>query len=374
MNYKVVSFYKYVPIENQEKLRDTLKSTCKYLLILGRILIGKEGINGAVCGKIEKIEEFKRILTKNQMFSDLTFREQETEKNTYHKLVTKARTEICAFGKDVDIMNPGIHLQPAELKQWYENNEEFIIVDARNEYEYNVGHFKNATKLPIQSFREFADIAPNELKEHKDKKIVFYCTGGIRCEKASAYMKERGFRKVYQLEGGIINYVNMFPNQEWEGGLFVFDDRLVSEVGEPITSCNFCHKGCEQYLNCHNLECDTLFICCKNCQMKMNKTCSKECNKSPRQRGELKPIQEIIGIVKNYYQKAGVALVRVEKDVMKKDMSITICGKTTTEFVQKIHELRDDDGRIIEEGSPGSLVTFPVKERIRKNDMVMVRV
>lgn len=108
--------------------------------------------------------------------------------------------------------------------------------------------------------------------------------------------------------------------------------------------------------------------------MKMNKTCSKECNKSPRQRGELKPIQEIIGIVKNYYQKAGVALVRVEKDVMKKDMSITICGKTTTEFVQKIHELRDDDGRIIEEGSPGSLVTFPVKERIRKNDMVMVRV
>lgn len=374
MLYQVISFYKYVPLENPEQFRDQLREYCQKNQILGRILIGTEGLNGAVCGEKNIIDEFKLFLTGYPLFDDLTFREQEYKENTYHKLVIKVRKEICAFGAEVDVVkSKGQHLSPHQLKEWYEKDEEFVIVDARNDYEFNVGRFKNAIKLPIKNFREFPEQSIKQLKPVKDKKIVLYCTGGIRCEKASAYLREQGFPQVYQVEGGIINYVNQFPNAHWEGGLFVFDDRLVSDVGSPITFCKHCEKECEQYVNCHNLDCDKLFISCDQCQKSMNKTCSEQCKNAPRQRKIKKSTanKKVVGIVENYYPKAKVALIKTT-DTINIYTKISFAGKTTDNVVQEITEMRDNQGQEIPFASAEQYVTLPVEEKVRKNDKVLL--
>lgn len=370
--YQVISFYQYVEIKAPEQFRDQLREYCQKNQILGRILVGKEGLNAAVSGKKEQIELFKQFLKQNPLLTDLTFREQETENNTYHKLVVKVRKEICAFGAEVNVVkNKGKHLPPQQLKEWYEKNEDFVIVDARNDYEFDVGRFRNAVKLPIKNFREFPEAA-KQLEAVKDKKIVLYCTGGIRCEKASAYLKEQGFPQVYQIEGGIINYVNQYPNTYWEGGLFVFDDRLVSDVGLPITFCNHCEKDCEQYVNCHNLDCDTLTIMCENCQERMNKTCSEACKNAPRQRKiNKKESKKVIGIVENYYPKAKAALIRTTEPLAI-NAKISFYGKTTENVFQEITKMRDDQGREIQSAEAEQYITIPVREKLRKNDKVVL--
>ena len=374
MPYQVISFYQYANVENPESLRDQLRLYCHKNNILGRILVGKEGINGAVCGEIAEIEQLKQFLTGYPLFADLTFREQIYQQNSYHKLVVKVRDEICAFGTEVNVAkSKGLHLKPQQLQEWYERNEDFVIVDARNDYEFEVGRFKNAVKLPIQNFREFPKAAIRELEQYKEKKIVLYCTGGIRCEKASAYLKEQGFPQVYQVEGGIINYVNQFPDTNWEGGLFVFDDRLVSDVGQAITSCTFCEKDCEQYVNCHNLDCDRLFIVCKQCQISMNQNCSEECKNAPRQRklSNKKGHQKVIGIVENYYPKAQVALIKTTHS-LNIYSTISIAGKTTKNVMQEVAEIRSENGEEIPFAPGGSHVTIPLNQKVRKNDKVVL--
>jgi UPF0176 protein len=374
MDYAIISFYRYVLLENPEKLKVQLREYCENNHILGRILLGKEGLNGAVSGKKEPIELFKQFLKSNPLFADFTFREQEYHENAYHKLVIRVRNEICAFGAEVNVAkNIGKRLQPQELKNWYENKEDFVIVDARNDYEFDVGRFRDAVKLPIHNFREFPEQATKVLQPVKDKKIVLYCTGGIRCEKASAYLKEQGFPQVYQIEGGIINYVSQFPDTHWEGGLFVFDDRIVSDIGSPITSCKICEKDCEQYINCHNLDCDKLFISCEECQQKMNKTCSEECQSSPRQRKIKKQDkdQKVIGIVENYYSKAKVALIKTT-DAINIYSKISFAGKTTENIKLEISEMRDYHGEEIPFASADQYITIPVEEKVRKNDKVML--
>ena len=137
--------------------------------------------------------------------------------------------------------------------------------------------------MPIETFREFPDKLKN-LSHLKGKKLVMYCTGGIRCEKASAYLKQQGFKDVNQLEGGIINFVNQYPGTYFEGSCFVFDDRLTFQDGDPISSCKHCDNPCSKYINCHNLDCDKLFICCPKCEKGMKGACSEKCTKSKRQR------------------------------------------------------------------------------------------
>ena len=184
---------------------------------------------------------------------------------------------------EVDMSKAGQFITAEELYDWYEKREDFVIFDTRNDYEFKVGHFKNSISVQTKTFREFPE-ALKKIDNLRSKKIIAYCTGGIRCEKATAYMKDKGFKNVYQLEGGIINYINQFPNAYWEGGLFVFNDQLVEEVGEPVTTCQFCDEKEEQYANCHNLDCDKLFIACNSCLEEMKNTCSEECKQSPRQR------------------------------------------------------------------------------------------
>lgn len=374
MEYRIISFYKYVLLENPEQLKEQLRGYCEKNHILGRILLGKEGLNGAVSGKKELVELFKKFLQQNPLFADLTFREQDYHQNAYHKLVVRVRDEICAFGAPVDVAkSKGKHLSPQELEAWYARQEDFIIVDARNDYEFEVGRFRNAIKLPIHNFREFPEQAAKVLEPVKDKKIVIYCTGGIRCEKASAYLKEQGFPQVYQVEGGIINYVHQFPNANWEGGLFVFDDRIVSDIGSPITFCTLCEKDCERYINCHNLDCDKLFISCEKCQQKMNKTCSEECQNAPRQRKIKKQDQnqKVIGIVENYYPKAKVALIKTT-DEINIYSKISFSGKTTKNRKLEVSEMRDYHGEEIPFAAANQYITIPVEEKVRKNDKVML--
>jgi len=286
MKYKTITFYKYVELKNPEQFREYLRGLCEGLNLFGRILIAEEGINAGVSGSVEEIEKFKQIIKTKRKFSDLTFRENASDKNSYHKLVVRVRPEIIAFGKKVNLRKKGKYLSPERFKKWLDREEDLVILDARNDYETKIGKFKNALILPIENFNEFTEAAEKILVDKKDKKIIMYCTGGIRCEKSSAYLKEKGFKNVFQLKGGIINYVNEFPNTHFKGSCFVFDDRLSKNTGsdEVLSCCEICGASSDKYLDCHNMDCDKLFVCCEDCQKKMNKTCSEVCKNSGRHR------------------------------------------------------------------------------------------
>lgn len=370
MVFKVISFYRYVALENLETLHKEIAQKCSELGILGRILLAHEGINGAVCGEEKCLITFQSFLENS--FPGLSYREQECREQAYHKLVVRVRKEIVAFGKEVSVEQRGKHLSPKELHSWYENKEDFIIIDARNKIEAGVGKFQNAIILPITSFREFPDVI-KKFDSLKEKKVVMYCTAGIRCEKASAYMKQEGFEHVYQVDGGIINYMNQYPQGHYEGACFVFDDRLSSYVDRPISACALCDKACAEFTNCYNLDCDRLFISCRSCREKMMNTCSSSCMDAPRQRKsrEKKAIFPVVGVVENYYPHAKVALVRLEGDLTLHS-SVKFQGTTTENVVETIVELRDYGGNILESAQRGMRVTFPVKEKVRVHDFMVL--
>ncbi len=365
MDYSVITFYKYENIKHPEDLRDSIRLLCEELNLLGRIIIGKEGINAGVSGKKEDIYKFKSDIC--NIFDELTFRTHNCEENAYHKLIVKSRKEVVKFGRDVDLRKAGKHIEPKELRSMIDKKEDIILLDARNDYEINIGKFKGAKTLSLNNFREF----PEKSKHlDKHKKIVMYCTGGIRCEKASAYLREKGFRNVNQLKGGIINYLNNVNDDNFEGNLFVFDDRLVAYTNKAITTCYYCKLSSDEYINCHNMDCDRLFICCPDCQIDMNKNCSKLCSSSSRQRPKIRN-KKVLGIVTNYFVKKGVAEIKTI-DKLSKDSKILIEGKTTKKFEQKINELRNGDRNTINECNKQDLVTFPVSERVRVNDKIFI--
>ncbi len=284
--FKVITFYKYTYLENPRYWMHKFKWICSELKLLGRILVAGEGVNGAVCGKEKEMEEFKRKIRESKEFSDLTFREQNCKEQVYHKLTIKTRDEIVVFGSKVDLNKRGNHIEPEKLKVMLDNKEKIILLDARDEHEHKVGKFKNALTLSIENFKDFPE-SSNILEPYKNEKIVMYCTGGIRCEKSSAFLKQKGFKDVQQLKGGIIDFINKFPNTYFEGSCFVFDDRLTARSGKPIAICVHCGRREDKYLNCHNLDCDELFVSCDGCCVKNNYCCSAECKKSPRQRKEI---------------------------------------------------------------------------------------
>ena len=284
MEIHILLFYKFQQIKDPEYFVRKHKSFCKKLGIMGKVLVAKEGINGSVSGTKEQVEKYKKFVWSIKDFEDVWFKEELAHKHPFTKMVVRLRKEIVALNKSVDIKKKGRYLSPKEFLEIYKNKEEnenskIIILDARNYYEYDLGKFKNAINPNIKTFREFPDFVES-FKENKDKKIVIYCTGGIRCEKASAYMNENGFSNVYQLEGGIINFCQQFPNTIWEGRCFVFDKRLMSDLNQknkPITKCENCRELCDLYRNCKNLSCDKLVIMCIRCQEQLHGCCSEKC-------------------------------------------------------------------------------------------------
>lgn len=274
----VTSFYKYVEIENPKLLRNRHMNFCNKLGVKGKILMTKEGINGCASGTEEQINKYENHLKKNPLFKDLHFKRTNADTHPYRKIMIKVRDEIVTSKFNVSLKNKAEYISPENLNKLIEKGN-VILVDARNNYESKIGKFKNAITPNIKTFRQFKNII-KDLEPHKNKTIVTYCTGGIRCEKASAVLKENGFTNVFQLEGGILNYIHQFPNKFFEGRCFVFDNRLSIPSGtktKDISICEHCHAPSGRYINCKNQTCDKLFICCEECDKNFNGTCSKAC-------------------------------------------------------------------------------------------------
>lgn len=278
-NIHILLFYKYIDISDLKEFQSMHLNDCNSLGIKGRILIANEGINGSVSGTKEQIEQYKALLRSDSRFKDIRFKEDIGIMHPFKKMQIKIKTEIVNMNQKVNLSNTGPYISPKELLDIYNSNEDIIILDARNEYEARIGKFKNSINLPIKKFREFPK-AIEQLQHLKEKKIVTYCTGGIRCEKATAYMKEIGFKNVFQLKDGILNFGKEFPDTIWEGKCFVFDKRLMSKVNssdETISNCDICNISCDLYRNCRNERCDKYIIVCPACKEKYAGCCSKNC-------------------------------------------------------------------------------------------------
>lgn len=287
--YRIVSFYKYVTIDDPEALAKKHLSWCIENELKGKVYLAKEGINGSIFGNNNKIEKYKNHLSLYPMFSDIWFKETPTDEIAFTKMHVRVKSEIVNSGlESTSLEHTAPKITPEQLLKFYEDKKDFIIVDARNWYESKIGKFKNAITPQITHFREWPKVVES-LNQYKDKTIITYCTGGIRCEKASAYMREQGFNNVYQIDGGILNYIQKFPDTYWEGGMFVFDDRRVLEPNTKeelkyTANCHFCGKPTAYHINCHNLDCDKIIICCHECKTINEYCCSDKCRASLNKR------------------------------------------------------------------------------------------
>ena len=280
-----ISFYKYFTIEDPQEFRDTLYRHLNKLLVFGRIYIAQEGINAQISVPTINLENFKTYINSIKAFEYLRFNiAVDDDGKSFFVLKIKVRDKIVADGLDdntFDASKPGVYLKAKDYNELVEK-EDVVVVDMRNHYEYEVGHFQNAIEIPSDTFREQLPMAVDMLKDNKDKHIVMYCTGGIRCEKASAYMKHQGFKNVYHIEGGIIHYAQTAKEQGVEnkfiGKNFVFDERRGERITEDvIANCHQCGEPNDTHVNCENQACHLLFIQCDSCKTNMQGCCSKEC-------------------------------------------------------------------------------------------------
>jgi UPF0176 protein len=281
-----LSFYAYAQISNPTQFRNELFLAWNSLEVLGRIYVASEGINAQLSLPADNFYAFKDSIEVYDFMKGIRLNiAVEQDDHSFLKLTVKVRDKIVADGlvdETFDVTNIGIHLKAAEFNQLLEDPNT-IVVDMRNHYESEIGHFTKAIKPDVDTFRESLPIIEEQLAEHKqDKKLLMYCTGGIRCEKASAYFKHKGFENVYQLEGGIIEYTRQVKAEGLEskfiGKNFVFDHRLGERITDDIVSqCHQCGEPCDVHTNCVNEGCHLLFIQCDSCKEKMEGCCSAEC-------------------------------------------------------------------------------------------------
>ena len=244
----VISFYKFVPVDDPQALRNKLKKLCDQLDTKGTILLASEGMNGMISGSPESIETLINEIHKDPRFSDVEFKKSFHSDVSFRRMLVKVKKYIVTMRKDVDpLAETGEYLDPIEFKKWQDEGKELLILDTRNDYEVALGTFTNAIDPKITHFDQFPDWISKNLQDSKDKPIVTFCTGGIRCEKATAFMLQQGFKKVYQLEGGIIKYLEKTLLEEgdnhWEGDCVVFDKRkAITKKLEPTTKeiCYVC--------------------------------------------------------------------------------------------------------------------------------------
>ncbi len=281
-----ISFYKYAHIGNPQIFRNHLFIHWNDLDVLGRIYVAREGINAQLSVPATNFEAFKDHLDSISFLEGVRLNIAiEQDNKSFLKLKVKVRHKILADGLNddsFDVTNKGVHVGAEQFNQLIDDPET-VLVDMRNHYESEIGHFKNAVTPDVDTFRDSLDIIEDQLSEHKeDKNLVMYCTGGIRCEKASAYYKHKGFKRVFQLEGGIIEYTRQVREQNLEnkfiGKNFVFDHRRAERISdEIIAQCHQCGKPCDTHVNCANEACHLLFIQCEECAAKMNDCCSDAC-------------------------------------------------------------------------------------------------
>ena len=419
-----LSFYAYAKIENPKKFRDDLFIAWNALDALGRIYVATEGINAQMSVPADNFEAFRETLEVYDFMKGIRLNVAvEQDNHSFLKLTIKVRNKIVADGlndETFDVTNKGIHLKAQEFNEMLANPDT-IVVDFRNHYESEVGHFEGAITPDVENFRESLPIINEQLQDFKeDKNLLMYCTGGIRCEKASAYFKHQGFKNVYQLEGGIIEYARQIKEEGVEskfiGKNFVFDHRLGERITDDIISqCHQCGKPCDNHTNCANDACHLLFIQCDDCKAVMENTCSSECleiyhlpqeeqlklrkglqvgNKvfrkgksdaltfknsgdlsiKPLAKADSKDIRQkikvkkvLIGKGEHYYSKSKIGQFLIENKELSIGDKVLISGPTTGEQEFEIKELFVD-GRPSETANAGEQITFEIPFKVRMSD------
>jgi UPF0176 protein len=285
--FQVVLFYKYVHISDTRAFKVWYDSLCEKYTLKGRTIIAEEGINGTLEGTYENTEGFVRELLSDARLSHMQIKRSAGTGSTFPKCSVKIRNEIVGtrFPQEIDpTKSTGVHLAPEELRSWYEQGKDFVVIDMRNSYEFDSGHFKNSIDPGMVASRELPE-KMDQLHQYKDKTVLTVCTGGVRCEKMSAYLKHTGFKDVYQLDGGMHTYMEKYPGKDFLGTLFTFDNRLTMDFGgdrEIIGTCKRCGEKTETYQNCSNATCNLLFLVCSHCVTDGKVGyCSKACEDNP---------------------------------------------------------------------------------------------
>ena len=292
LTHQVLLYYHYVKIDDPQTVREEHLSYCKELGLLGRIFISHEGINGTVSGTIDQTTAYMSMMQNHPYFKGIDFKIDETDEHVFKKMHVRVKNELVNFSLEDDI-NPleitGKYVEPAEFYKGLQDPNT-IVIDARNTYEYDVGHFRGAIRPEIETFREL----PNWIRAHKDmlkgKKILTYCTGGVRCEKFSGWLKREGFEDVGQLHGGIVTYGRdpLAKGQLWDGNCYVFDKRLsvpINQVEHIIVGKDyFTGEPCERYINCANPECNKQIIASEASEHLHLGGCCEACTNHPRNR------------------------------------------------------------------------------------------
>ncbi len=287
-SYSILLYYCYTPIEDPEEFRENHHCYCVENDLRGRIIIAQEGINGTISGLTEVCEKYMDDLKSDARFAPMHFKVTTHHQHAFQKLHVRVKPEIVHAGL------PHIHpnqqtgqpITPQELQRMQEE-EDVLLLDVRSNYEHRLGKFKGAVTLDIDHFREFPDQI-DTLAPYQNKKIITYCTGGVKCEKASAYLLEKGFQNVYQLRGGIIQYGIETDGEDFEGTCYVFDDRLATSINKKnptvVGNCYVCHTDCDRMVNCANPECNIHVPVCKPCATTLAGACSSTCQKHPKKR------------------------------------------------------------------------------------------
>jgi UPF0176 protein len=266
MPYTVLLYYKYVNLPDPEAEMAAQRELCVRLGLKGRILLAAEGINGTVAGPAEAAEAYIAAMNARPHFTGIQYKRDVAAAQPFPRLRVKVRPEVVTLGVDIDPAQTAPRLTPAQFNDLIKDPN-VVLFDARNNYESAIGRFKGAVTPNIPLFKDLPDVL-EEYEDLKDKTVVTYCTGGIRCEKASALMRSRGFKNVYQLDGGIINYAQAFPDGAFEGECFVFDDRMsvaFSAAPAQLGTCIHCTAATNVYKNCSNPECNDLILICSSC-------------------------------------------------------------------------------------------------------------
>lgn len=290
--YRVLLYYKYVPIEDPVTFAQEHLAACKEIGLKGRILVSDEGINGTCSGTIEQTDAYMEMMKADDRFADMVYKIDEAEGHAFKKMHVRPKREIVHLGLAEDI-NPneitGKYLSPKEFFEQMQA-EDTVVIDARNDYEFDLGHFRGAIRPDIRNFRDLPDWMLENREMFEGKKVLTYCTGGIRCEKFSGWLVREGFEDVAQLHGGIATYAKdpEVKGQLWDGQMYVFDERIAVPINQVehviVGKDHFTGEPCERYVNCANPDCNDKILCSEENEHKYLRSCSHECRVDPRNR------------------------------------------------------------------------------------------
>lgn len=279
MSSKVLLYYKFTPVSDPETVRLWQRLLCEKLGLTGRIIISEHGINGTLGGDIEDVKAYVRAMNLHSLFKDINYKWSEGTGNDFPRLSVKVRDELVTLAPDekFDVFDAGIGLRPARWHKLLSENPDMPLLDARNEYESDIGTFKGAITPKINTFKEIKET----LKDlDRDEPVATFCTGDVRCEYLSAYMKHLGFKEVYHLDGGIVKYGQRYGDRGlWDGKCYVFDGRMNIGFGEDgaestdVASCVYCGESSSRQVNCLTLKCQSQLVVCENCADKERPTC-----------------------------------------------------------------------------------------------------